>query len=285
MLQEEIPSTSTSSKSLFVPDATDSTRMPRQGVKAEQAPESLRIVGPYCCLAEKYLMLKSPGLLRGASPSAVLRRIRAEPGNPPVEADYLQSQQVPKVDLFISHSWHANATLKHLAILHALNLKAALLVSSLVGLLLVALQCLLPPLHTLPCLHDAWGRHTDLCVLKPAPWSPVGGATYGATLAFYVTFFAWHRVVGAGSRWLFLDSLCINQASPAAKAAGASSESRTRNLLLPRLLLLAHQEIMSLHLAAGVRSMGAFLAHSDRMLVLWSEDYCQRCAPCVAPGT
>ena len=83
-------------------------------------------------------------------------------------------------------------------------------------------------------------------MLKPAPWSPVGGATYGATLAFFATFFCWHRVRGAfRTRWLFLDRLCVQQQPAAAKAA-------------------------------GVRSMGAFLAHSDRMLVLWSEDYCQR---------
>jgi hypothetical protein len=185
------------------------------------------------------LDLKRPELLRGVPVTTVLHGHAAHfQSSEADETVFELSQPTTYIDFFISHSWRASRPLKYLAILQAQNQRAAITASTAVAMLMFALQAVHGPLLLGECPTEAFGQRVEQCIV---PAAPLGGATHLATLTFIVVFFKWHRRANAAHvPLMFLDKLCIRQ-------TGADK-------------------------IAGIMSIGGFLARSERMMILWSND-------------
>eukprot|EP00439_Symbiodinium_sp_Y106_P080155 s194_g18.t3 len=188
--------------------------------------------------------LKDRALLRGTSLAHVLEglgkhlRSSALPaGNQVAEAIFQKSCPVTRIDYFISHCWSDSRSGKVFALWIHSNLNAAMVASS-----VVAAAC------------TVLGRYRLLPVVAPRdlgfvffPWALLLGGC-----CFFFVLGSWQRVLARLGRpvFYFLD-----------KSVGCIDGIPGTDLELKH---------------AGVASFGAFVALSDRMLLLWSPAYFTR---------
>lgn len=201
------------------------------------------------------ISLDDPELLRGVSPLHLLsgfgHHLRDHVGS---EADFALSMHCGQLDDFISHSWVVPWWPKVLALTLVYNKRAAAFSSVFVAVSAALLQqnAILPPMgkanaqelitgsFVFPVNGD--GERDDQ--LPFGMWSVLSG-----TLVLSILLLFWQRI----SYWVpckrkklvFLDKLSINQSDEDEKDA-------------------------------GIRALGAFLAHTNRMVILWSPIYFRR---------
>eukprot|EP00929_Paragymnodinium_shiwhaense_P051529 TRINITY_DN25918_c0_g1_i1.p1 TRINITY_DN25918_c0_g1~~TRINITY_DN25918_c0_g1_i1.p1 ORF type:complete len:412 (+),score=48.25 TRINITY_DN25918_c0_g1_i1:109-1344(+) len=136
------------------------------------------------------------------------------------EGDYELSLPMGKIDDFLSHDWGTPRWSKLLALLFIYNNQRACVASASLALPLASLGAWLDRLHFAK-------------MFCPAIWLLV--LLFGQSL--------WRAAVG--SRYVFLDKLCIHQTDPAKKAQ-------------------------------GILGLAGFLRASERLVVLWSPRYFTR---------
>eukprot|EP00928_Gymnodinium_smaydae_P046912 TRINITY_DN3127_c1_g2_i1.p1 TRINITY_DN3127_c1_g2~~TRINITY_DN3127_c1_g2_i1.p1 ORF type:complete len:554 (-),score=60.75 TRINITY_DN3127_c1_g2_i1:188-1849(-) len=193
----------------------------------------------------------SPERLRGTSPSVLLAKfghiLRSSSSGPDKPDDFAKSFVVPRLDMFLSHSWHASWRLKYFTLLLYFNAAPSIIVALLVGscvfvvhwYLVVAPACAQPS-NFRRC--HAWDEMHQIHNVLPI--GLVAGFLCGL-----IALFTWHHIVvflpGSFRKTLFLDKVCINQ----------------RDLGQKR---------------DGILSIGGILANSEKLLVVWDETYFQR---------
>eukprot|EP00931_Biecheleriopsis_adriatica_P057968 TRINITY_DN34442_c0_g1_i1.p1 TRINITY_DN34442_c0_g1~~TRINITY_DN34442_c0_g1_i1.p1 ORF type:complete len:550 (-),score=74.87 TRINITY_DN34442_c0_g1_i1:43-1692(-) len=158
-----------------------------------------------------------PTLLRGTTPAVLLgwfgERLRSSVGGlgscqqtGEGDPEYAKSFQVSKLDIFLSHSWHAFWLQKWVLLLLHFNLTPALVASVAVGLLCSSMV-----------------ERTGTCErIEFVSLGPLAGLA-----AFFLVLFSWHFIsVRMASRWtptVFLDKVCIHQTDLARKEQGIKS--------------------------------------------------------------
>lgn len=223
--------------------------------------EDLNIVGPFCLKSEKYLeQLQRPDLMRATTVTEVLSGFGSHfDSSAGDKADYDLSAQVSGFDLFLSHNWSADRRLKAMAILQALNLRAAVIASAVTALTIFALQWWRGPLVLEPCMVDgAFDSHFVPCFGIGGRLAPPFGSMYPATLVFFLVFFTAHRVRERVTQPLavFFDKLCIRQVDEGMERESPNSSVRWWD-----------------DKREGIKAISAFLTRSDRFLLLWNEQY------------
>lgn len=149
---------------------------------------------------------------------------------------FCRSFPVKEVDIFLSHSWHANWILKFIALLFYFNGIPALVSAALTGMLTLALL---------------WRWREPIQDDGVVTFSPPHLVCFSAGIAAYVVvIFTWHHVSAQlptrmGGQTVFMDKLCISQTDMKKKER-------------------------------GIRSIGGILRRSRLMLVAWDRSYFSR---------
>lgn len=182
--------------------------------------------------------------LRGTSTATLLegfgQRLRATSGGTGfvdvANEEYDKSFQVPSIDVFLSHSWHAPWFPKYLVLLIHFNGVYAVVACVVASLASFIFSYSAMTFETRTLQLGCWGDHE----LTSLPF-------FVGLAAFLVTLTAWHHIVRGTSLdpIVFLDKVCIHQADMTRKTA-------------------------------GIASIGAFLVHSKSVLVAWDGTYFSR---------
>lgn len=194
-----------------------------------------------------------PSLLRGIRISKVLRGagvgLKYSPMQVGSGTEYAMSEQVERLDDFVSHDWESNRWMKVVTLCYTYNGHAALIVSLIVGLALAVLQLddvnVLPKLpgqrrveiagQTVPCADGVWS-------ILICPW------------VFLLVMFHWQQIQDLMcpgrcrklfGYQVFFDKYCIDQQDEARKIA-------------------------------GVYALAGFMAHCDRLVICWTPRYFTR---------
>eukprot|EP00440_Ansanella_granifera_P006451 gb/GFBE01006996.1/.p1 GENE.gb/GFBE01006996.1/~~gb/GFBE01006996.1/.p1 ORF type:complete len:567 (+),score=82.49 gb/GFBE01006996.1/:1-1701(+) len=169
-------------------------------------------------------------LIRGALLSTVLRRgcalLWEGPSNPASDQQDLHhlSRPCAKLSSFLSHSWHAPARAKAMALSTYYNGTVA----SWFGILFVLLAASLQYVGFLP----AWVRVPNICGNTYAPGGPeyvehglwcILAYMVGYWMAFLNLWRCLDKVRGAQAPRMFLDKVCIHQTDPVLKRQGIDS--------------------------------------------------------------
>jgi hypothetical protein len=143
------------------------------------------------------------------------------------------SRIVKQIDVFISHNWSTPKSVKFRVLAFNFNLMWCLCLNLILGLIFMTLQAF-GFLPTLDMTYDNGAAY------KSSPWNVLVGTGF-----FFVAIFTWHDVrglLGIRGPTLFLDKACIDQVD----------EQRKRR---------------------GIQSLAAFVRHSNKMLVIYSDTY------------
>lgn len=195
--------------------------------------------------------LENLDVLRGTTTKVLLedfgRRLRSTPGGIGFQSDnaahdeYKKSFVVNRLDIFLSHSWHAWWLHKYLTLLLYFNAKPAIISAVLVAVLVA------PPSSPITQVASFFlGLESPLCL-------HLGSATFFTILLSAHHIGEWRRYYfprfgsscNFGSKTIFLDKVCIHQTD------------------------LAQKE-------KGIKEIGAILANSDKVLVAWDKSYFTR---------
>jgi len=154
---------------------------------------------------------------------------------------YQLSHQVPALDIFLSHNWSVVRWKKFIALALYCNLQAATVAAFLCALLCFALQAadVLPlPITGLDWVEDKFDEKDRADAQVGVLTSLLTAPIFVITIFFKHDLFGWLR----GSPLVFLDKVCIHQTDQKLKEA-------------------------------GILKLGAFLASSSRMVILYSDLY------------
>jgi len=149
------------------------------------------------------------------------------------ENTYAMSKIVQQIDVFISHNWSTPHSVKFRVLAFSFNLLWCLSLNLILGLIIMTLQAY----DFLPTLDMTYDNGVPY---KKSPWNMLVGTGF-----FFVTIFTWHdlrSLLGIPGPTLFLDKTCIDQVD----------EQRKRR---------------------GIKSLAAFVRHSNKMLVIYSDTY------------
>lgn len=203
--------------------------------------------------AMNLVVARSPSLLRGVLPEAILRSFGAtiRAGATADEHGYNSSQPLPELAAFLSHSWHAPGRIKVAALFAYYNGNAAVGI----GLACALLTSYLDSFRYLPSFEV---DNVFLNLYLPGGperihgrfWCTVAyGIGYCIGLIFWQSILCRCRQIGrCGNRTprgVFLDKVCIHQ----------TDDARKRQ---------------------GIAAIGAFLVNSRQMLILWDTTYFYR---------
>lgn len=160
------------------------------------------------------------------------------------------SEPVDMLDDFISHDWDTGRWRKFFTLCVVYNGRPASCISICAGAFLCVLQTLFPAIRlglfksTMTTNeHSKTGASERTYTFDTPFWS-----IFVCPMVFAVVFLFWQRILklfGSKRRMCFVDKHCINQTDP----------------------VLKH---------AGVYALAGFLAHSDRLVLLWSPRYFKR---------
>lgn len=157
-------------------------------------------------------------LLRGTTSATLLegcgRRLRSTAGgigsvSADGEEEFRRSFQVPHVDYFLSHSWHARWWLKYLTLVFYFNLPPANIAALTAGLIVCCMRYIFD-FHFWP------GRATGIPMY----------CFFAGVCAFMGTLGSWHRIaerIPFFEKSVFLDKVCIHQTDVSKKEQGIKS--------------------------------------------------------------
>eukprot|EP00930_Biecheleria_cincta_P089001 TRINITY_DN78258_c0_g1_i1.p1 TRINITY_DN78258_c0_g1~~TRINITY_DN78258_c0_g1_i1.p1 ORF type:complete len:579 (+),score=55.19 TRINITY_DN78258_c0_g1_i1:132-1868(+) len=163
-------------------------------------------VGLSIRLSSSNIPLQDSSLLRGTTSAIILqgfgRRLRGSVGglgslSAEGDAEYSKSFPVDYLDVFLSHSWHADWKWKYVLLLLYFNLKPALTVSIMVGL---------------ACTAANWNTTAGVSMIVLS-----GFFSFGFTL---LTWHLFGRKLAGCTRSVFLDKVCIHQSDETRKEQG-----------------------------------------------------------------
>jgi len=206
-------------------------------------------------------IITEPEVLRGVPASTVLWRMGywirsgSKPSDEEGQKMHKLSFPVERITRFLSHSWHANASIKVMALLCFYNSQFACAT----GLSLAFLVSMLQRLGAIPSMGvSSFDTTTYDADYKSCPWKETRGMyailayIFGYYLVFTFGMRMRDRVALAYPDWphnrigtAFLDKLCIHQTDPIKKQK-------------------------------GINAIGAFLIQSERVTILWDATYFTR---------
>jgi len=157
-------------------------------------------------------------------------------GSMAAEDTYALSHPVEELDFFLSHSWRDPPKLKWLSLLVHGNLTRSVLISNMTAALSSGFCIAFPSLYPL--------RGVPMDAVDLTVRYRYGPACMVFNVTLIVCLLFGHKV-NVNNPTLFLDKVCIHQ---------------------------TNSELKSM----GIKSLGGFLKHSKRMLVLWGDDYFDR---------
>lgn len=197
------------------------------------------------------IALRDPSLLRGCTAGTLLNDCSSVfssniLGKDEVSIMHKNTAQVDKLDDFVSHSWRTDRWTKWGALLLHFNGDAALAAMLTVNLSIHALEAfsIIPTIF--PVRVHAINMDGTTWIYNQSGMPQICG--WLATFIFFLNWQemrAWLPTRFVAPRYAFLDKICIDQEDDARKSA-------------------------------GIASLGAFLAHSKTLLVLFSPEYFTR---------
>jgi len=206
-------------------------------------------------------VVHEPEVLRGVPASTVMWqmgywiRSGSKPSDEEGQKMHKLSFPVETITRFLSHSWHANANIKVMALMCFYNGESASIIALVCALLVSVLQ----QIGVIPCMGPVEFPTWELDVQQySVPWKDTRGCWCMMTyiIIYYIVFFFGSRmrdrVATAYPDWphnkiktAFLDKLCIHQTDPIKKQK-------------------------------GINAIGAFLIKSERVTILWDKTYFTR---------
>lgn len=206
-------------------------------------------------------IIHEPEVLRGVPGSTVMWRMGywirsgSKPSDEEGQKMHKLSFPVATITRFLSHSWHANANIKVMALLCFYNGECA----SATGLLFAFLASGLHQFGYLPCMGVKEFDTSEIeDEMTTVPWRETRGmyCSIAYIIGYYTVFLFGSRmrdrVATAYPEWphnkiktAFLDKLCIHQTDPIKKQK-------------------------------GINAIGAFLIQSERVTILWDATYFTR---------